>query len=232
MKCLDAYFRKFQEVLRQFACGTNCNIYLLGDFNFPSIDWNTYFFSIASECQFIDFIVDHGLSQFVSEASHRSTNILDLVFSNQNVSVSNGKQLFSDHYLIFFNLDFVNFRPKSHGSSFSKSSFNNQIFNTNLHGLFELMSTDNSLNPHYPDEWYSCPIGCFNSAVKFKRSKRMNLLLFYSSHTVHLINQNETTLRRLSREGSYLQAIKWSKLLKELSESIELDKESVQSLFN
>ena len=55
VKCLDAYFRKFQEVLRQFVCGTILNIYLLGDFDFPSIDWNTYSSSIASECQFIDF---------------------------------------------------------------------------------------------------------------------------------------------------------------------------------
>ena len=110
-------------------------------------------------------------------------------------------------------------------SSFSKSSFNNQIFNMNLHGLSELMSTDNSLNPRYPHQWCSCVIGCFNSAVKFKRSKRMNLPLFYSSHTVHLINQKETTLFRLSREGSFLQAIKLRKILKDLSESIELDKE-------
>ena len=151
VKCLDTYFRKFFEVLRQFACSTNFNIYLLGDFNFPSIDWNTYSSSIASECQFMDFIVDHGLSQFVNEASHRNTNILDLVFSNQNVSVYNGKQLFCDHHPIFFNLDFVNFKLQSHGSSSSKSSFNNQIFITYLNGLFELMSTDNSLNPHYPD---------------------------------------------------------------------------------
>ena len=153
VKGLDAYFRKFHEVLRQFACGTNFNIHLLGDFNFPSIDWNTFFYSIASECQFIDFIVNHGLSQIFNEASHRSTNILDLIFSNQNVLVSNGKRLFSNHYPIFFNLDFVNFRPQSHGSFFSKPSFNNQIFNTNLYGLSELMSTDNSLNPHYPDQW-------------------------------------------------------------------------------
>ena len=125
VKCLDAYFRKFQEVLRQFACGTNFDIYLLGDFNFPSIDWNTYSSSIASKCQFIDFVVDHGLSQFVKEASHRSFNILDLVFSKQKVLVSNGKQLFSDHYPIFFNTYFVHFRPQSHGSSFSNSSFNN-----------------------------------------------------------------------------------------------------------
>ena len=131
------------------------------------------------------------------------------------MSVSNGMQLFSDHYPIFFDLDFVNFRPQSHGRSFSKSSFNNQMFYTNLHGLFELMSTDNSPNPHYPDQWYSCVIGCFNSAVKFKRSKRMNL-----------------PLRRLSREGSLLQAIKLRELLKELSETIELDKELFFNQFN
>ena len=94
------------------------------------------------------------------------------------------------------------------------------------------MSTDISLNPHYPVQLYSLLVGCFNSAVKFKRSKRMNLPLFYSSHTVHLINQKETTLRMLSREGSFLQAIKIRKLLKELSESIELDKEMFFNQFN
>ena len=163
---------------------------------------------------------------------NRSTNILDLVFSNQNVSVSNGKQLFSDHYPIFFNLEFVNFRPLSEGSFFSKSSNNNQIFNTNLYGLSELMSTDNSLNPHHPDQWYMCPIGCFNSVVKFKRSKRMNLPLFYSSHTVHLINQKRATLRKLSIEGSFLQPIKLREILNKLSESIELNKELFINQFN
>ena len=162
----------------------------------PQLIATHFFSSIASECHFIDFLAHHGLSQ--------------------NVSVSHGKQLFSEHYPIFFNLDFVNFRPQSHGSPISESSFNNQIFNTNLHGLFELMSTENSLNPHYPDQWYSCFIGCFNSAVKFKRSKRMNLPLFYSSRTVNLINHKETILRRLSSQRPFLQPIKLKKLLEEL----------------
>ena len=43
VECLDAYCRIFHELLRQFASDTNINIYLLGDFNFRSIDWNTYF---------------------------------------------------------------------------------------------------------------------------------------------------------------------------------------------
>ena len=67
---------------------------------------------------------------------------------------------------------------------------------------------------------------------KSNGSKRMNLPLFYSSHTVHLINQKKTTRRRLSREGSFLQAIKLRQLLKELSESIELDKEMFINQFN
>ena len=66
VKCLDAHFRQFHELLRQLVCGTNINIYLLCDFIFPSLEWNTYSSSIVSECQFIDFIVDHGLSQFVN----------------------------------------------------------------------------------------------------------------------------------------------------------------------
>ena len=94
------------------------------------------------------------------------------------------------------------------------------------------MSTDNSLNPNYPDQWYRCLIGCFSSAVKFKRSKRINLPFFYSSYMVHLINQKETTLRSLSREGSSIQAIKLRELLKELPESIELDKKLFIILFN
>ena len=49
---------------------------------------------------------------------------------------------------------------------------------------------------------------------------------------MHLINQEETTPRRLSREGSFLQAIKLRELLKELSESIVLDKELFIKQFN
>ena len=141
VKCLDAYFRKFHEVLRQFAYGTKFNIYRLGDFNFPSIDWNTYSSSNASESHFIDFIVDHGLSQFVNEASHRSTNILDLVLSNQNVLVSNGKHMFSDHYPIFFNLEVVNSRSQSLGAPFQ-----------NLH------STIRFLLPTYMGSLNSCQL--------------------------------------------------------------------------
>ena len=60
----------------------------------------------------------------------------------------------------------------------------------------------------------------------------MNLPLFFSSHTVNRINRKETSLRRLSRERSFLQRIKLRELLKELSESIELDKELFSNQFN
>ena len=49
---------------------------------------------------------------------------------------------------------------------------------------------------------------------------------------MHLINQKETTLRRLSRDGSYLQAIKLRELLKELLESTEMEKELFINQFN
>ena len=49
---------------------------------------------------------------------------------------------------------------------------------------------------------------------------------------MHLINQKETTLHRLSREGSFLQAIILREFLEEVSESIELDKKLFINQFN
>ena len=57
---------------------------LLGDFNFPRVDWKTF---TAPNCcpakqNFLDFCLDNCLSQTISSPTHCDGNILDLVFCN------------------------------------------------------------------------------------------------------------------------------------------------------
>ena len=58
-----------------------------------------------------------------------------------------------------------------------------------------------------------------------KRAKRRNAPIFFSSHTMHLLNQKEDNLRKLSRNWTLLLSLKQRELNKSLNESIELDKQ-------
>ena len=232
LNCIESYLLKIEEILQQYGYGNTYNFYLLGDFNFPSIDWNTYSSSSTNERSFLEIIIENGFLQFVTEATHKNKNILDLVISNEiNLPVSVGNQIFSDHYPIFFNFNSVHPTCELQ-SSYSKSSFNIQTFNTYLQSMYNLVSLNSCTIESYADKWYSLLNSSFKSAIKLKRSKRKVLPIFYSSHTVHLINQKETTLRKLKKENSYLQAIKLKDITRYLSESIELDKEVFINQFN
>ena len=61
---------------------------IMGDFNFPSVDWN-YYSAPHEKCYdlFVDFVNDNGLQQHVFEPT-RNSNILDLVFTNTDDIVS------------------------------------------------------------------------------------------------------------------------------------------------
>jgi hypothetical protein len=75
---------------------------ILGDFNFPSIDWTTLSSPVHSDL--LDFISDNHFTQYVTFPS-RLHNYLDLVFSNKDVirNVSPSTPL-SDHLSVIFNL--------------------------------------------------------------------------------------------------------------------------------
>ena len=69
------------------------------------------------------------------------------------------------------------------------------------------MSQDSSVNSTFPDAWYSL-ISCASAnAFKLKSAVRLKSL-FYSSYTVRLINQRETTFRILRSDPSFLPPLK------------------------
>jgi len=55
---------------------------LMGDFNFPDIDWESHRGSTAASNKFIDCVDDAFLSQHVNQGT-RNNSILDLVFSSE-----------------------------------------------------------------------------------------------------------------------------------------------------
>ena len=170
-------------------------------------------------------VIEKDLTHFVARRSNKSNSILDLVLFNvANLSVTVAKQLFSDHFPIYFYLNSPE-APLCFRNVYSKSSFNALLFNSNLQPLFTVMSHDNSINSSFPDSWYSLISDAFTNAIKLKRAVRLKSPLFYSSHTIHLINQRETTFKQLGSDPSFLLALKLRELNLSISDSIELDKE-------
>lgn len=55
---------------------------LIGDFNFPKIDWSNLTAADSTSSEFLNVCLDNNLEQFVQFQTHAKKNILDLVFSN------------------------------------------------------------------------------------------------------------------------------------------------------
>ena len=84
--------------------GTNV---LIGDFNYPEIDWENGL-SGARSREFFETVTEKHMYQHVKEPTHASGNVLDLILSDkdeiiQNVHL-NGKLGKSDHEIIVFEI--------------------------------------------------------------------------------------------------------------------------------
>ena len=62
---------------------------ILGDFNFPDIVWSTLMGTSNSSNSFCNFVFECDLNQHILEPTHVKGNILDLILTSSNVSVSN-----------------------------------------------------------------------------------------------------------------------------------------------
>jgi Endonuclease-reverse transcriptase len=83
-----SYLKKLVECTEQFAANDRVNI-IVGDFNMSKINWT------ALTCPndkinkpFLDFVVEHGFSQFVNCATRVCNNILDIVLADDDQIIS------------------------------------------------------------------------------------------------------------------------------------------------
>ena len=88
------------------------HISLVGDFNFPDINWDTLSGSYLQNPSVILFF-QNNLSQLVHSPTHLKGNILDLILTNSDELLSNVEvipphhSLSSDHYIISFQLSLL-----------------------------------------------------------------------------------------------------------------------------
>ena len=91
------------ELLTNLILNCDDNSLIVGDFNFPSIDWSSLDCDSRTKC-FVDAICEKNIVQLVDFPTHVRGNILDLVLSNcpdKIVNVENiGNIANSDHSVI------------------------------------------------------------------------------------------------------------------------------------
>ena len=78
---------EFVDFLRMKLSHHN-NYILLGDLNYPNIDWQHISSGFPMESYFLDFFIENNLIQYIHEPT-RGQNILDLCIGPPNVSISN-----------------------------------------------------------------------------------------------------------------------------------------------
>ena len=126
----------------------------------------------------------------------------------------------------------INEHPAHVQSCYSRSSFDPLVFNSCLHDLFNYISRDNSSDPSFLDSWFYLLDLSLEKSLRKKRKKRLALPSYYSSHTIHLLNQKFTNSRKLFRKWSLELSLKQLELSRAVSESIDLDKEVFINQFN
>jgi len=91
---------------------SNTPCFIVGDFNLPDICWSTLSGGSSLSSNFCDFVFDCNLTQHILEPTHIKGNTLDLVFTNNDISISNlaitppGKVIDTDHFLITSSPDY------------------------------------------------------------------------------------------------------------------------------
>ena len=103
--------RKFLENLGGLTVDSE-HTCVMGDFNLPHIDWNSYVATSQIENELLQYVLENNFIQHVKEPT-RQSNILDLCFSSENDVITNLKvgDCFStsDHCIITFDLHPPNF---------------------------------------------------------------------------------------------------------------------------
>ena len=130
--CNDMYVSSLVKYLTGIVSSFQKCVFV-GDFNFPDIDWSCLIGSCTLSNNFCEFVFDCNLIQHVTESTHISGNVLDLVLTSHDVTIdqlsinSSPGSVFSDHFIISFisvnSRSYANKSKPGYVFDFSKANF-------------------------------------------------------------------------------------------------------------
>ena len=103
------YLSNFESIL--LTLNGKDHLLLLGDLNFPDVNWSTLTGHTPLSTYLCDLIFELNLDQQITKPTHKGGNLLDVILTNtvciENISVRAilPYGLSSDHYLINFTLN-------------------------------------------------------------------------------------------------------------------------------
>ena len=135
--CLLDNSHSFKSYSTSHNYGANFNVFNLGDFNLPGINWQTKTGKTRFERALLDMVSDFGLNLFINIPTHMKVNCLDLFFGTfDSLPFSISITRLSDHFPVIFDIEFLSFiKSVSNFDNFSKSTFSKHMFNANLNNL-------------------------------------------------------------------------------------------------
>ena len=207
----------FTSKLQQYLLKVYKNfsrICLLGDFNFPGINWISESSDSSDERQFIDLANDFAFKQLNNISSNVHGNILDLVFSNQPTEFSDIEEVDAefntDHNILSFDiclgLSYKN-APTRHVYDYSKADFE-QIKRALVESeLVSVVNDKSNVNEAW-DAWYSKVMNIINEHVPKICLKNNCSVPWFDREVIMLRNRKNTAWRAAKRKST---PGKWAK---------------------
>jgi len=140
----DTYHEQLCNYLTDLVNSNTKPIILLGDFNFPDINWTTLSGSSARSNKFCDLLFQLNITQIIDKPTHNLGNILDLVITNNediiqnlNIHPQHYKPIPTDHFVITFTI----LLPVDHVTSSSPTQVIFDYSKANYPELINFLST-------------------------------------------------------------------------------------------
>ena len=189
---------------------SSTNIIIVGDFNSPDVQWDTLSATSNSARGLCDFIFDNSLTQLVDQPTHIKGNILDLLLTNSNDSISNlsiasapNNWFPSDHFVIRFQLSQPLHQPvttPTYVFDFPKANYDGI-----LSYLFDLDYSQCLQSQDVESIWCMIKNSIYNAMDLFipkVRLRRHQFPCWYTPELRHLSKCVHTCKKRLSRHST------------------------------
>jgi len=117
-----------------YSVANRCNNKLIGDLNFPTIDWNLLQGGTSLSNSFCDLIFNLNLTQLVDKSTQNCGNIVDLVITNIEDNIS---------LLLIHSADFIPFKSDHFPITFSLNTQSSLLLNkTSSYYMFNYSKGD------------------------------------------------------------------------------------------